>query len=177
MQVGINSNIHHQAKVLHVQTEDSGYEHGHIITHIFLAGSIIASQKLEYANDSDETTVKELIKSQHQDMVRALKSGQFDKRILLNRAQRPQGAIPLARKKSNQAPVKPIPQAATKDKNEVKSTSIESTSSHTAADELHELNLQSQGIWALPQFHREHKQLARNQKLIDHPGSDEESSS
>ena len=176
MQVGMNSNIHHQAKVLHVQTEDSGYEHGHIITHIFLAGSIIASQKLEYAHESDATTVKELIKSQHQDMVRALRSGQFDKKIFLNRAQRPQSTIPLARKKSNH-PAKPIPPTVTKDKNEVKSTSIESTSGNAASEELNKRSLKSQGIWALPQYHREHNQLERTRKLIDHPSSDEESSS
>ena len=177
MQVGMNSNIHHQAKVLHIQTEDSGFEHGHIITHIFLSGSIIASQKLEYARDSDEMTIKELIRSQHQDMIQALKTGQFDKKILLNRAHRAQGTIPLARKKSNQNPLKTTSHTITKDNNEVKPTSRESSLGHNAVEESDKVNFQSQGIWALPQFHREQHQSKRKQKQVARQSSDKKSSS
>lgn len=177
MQVGINSNIHHQSKVLHVQTEDSGYEHGHIITHIFLAGSIIASQKLEYTPDCDEVRIQELIKSQHQNIITALKSGQFDKKILLNRAQRPQGAIPLARKK-NQIPLKSKALTVNTDsENTSKPNSASSTTGNLSDHKLTGLNLKSDGIWALPKFHREQNQLNHKKNAMRDQDSDEEGSS
>ena len=169
MQVGMNSNIHHQAKVLHVQTEDSGYEHGHIITHIFLAGSIVASQKLDYSSDCNETTIQELIKKQHHEMITALKTGQFDKKILLKRA-KPQSTIPLARKsksvplsnhKSNQSP---------KVSASTVTTEAVKTATHPNTETQLNPHLKAQGIWALPEFHRRASLASSEQvsKPLDH---------
>ena len=42
---GFNHNIKHKGKVYHVQTEDSGVNNPHIITHLFVGGNILASKK------------------------------------------------------------------------------------------------------------------------------------
>ena len=99
MQMGMNTNVNHQGKILHIQTEDSGSEHPHIITHIFLSGQIIASERLEYKDFSKEA-LQQSIKKQHQQMIQDLSSGKYDKKILLARPSKfSKSQIPLARKK------------------------------------------------------------------------------
>lgn len=97
MQVGMNTNVHHQGKTLHIQTEDSGSQHGHVITHLFLAGTIIATKKSEYDLNTAPEYLQKLIRSQHQEVINELQSGVYDKKIMLARPRRTQGAIPLAR--------------------------------------------------------------------------------
>lgn len=176
MQVGINSNIHHQAKVLHVQTEDSGYEHGHIITHIFLAGGIIASEKAEYASDCDEKTIQELIKTQHQKMIHALKAGHFDKKLLLNRARRPHGEIPLARKGTKKASPNSSTHKSTLELNP-QDSSPKMPPRQSEVKDGPGIILESQGIWALPEFHRKSRDLRSKQESANQALSDEEGSS
>jgi hypothetical protein len=59
-----------------VQTEDSGREHPHIITHVFIDGRIIASRKSDYGarlGDADlNAVVKTLMQEQHKDVIRDL---------------------------------------------------------------------------------------------------------
>ena len=50
MVVGFNHNIKHKGKMYHIQTEDSGLENPHIITHLFVGGNILASKKTSYAD-------------------------------------------------------------------------------------------------------------------------------
>ncbi len=40
---GFNHNVKYKGQVFHVQTEDSGVENPHIITHLFLGGNIVKS--------------------------------------------------------------------------------------------------------------------------------------
>ncbi len=42
---GFNHNIKHKGKVYHVQTEDSGVNNPHIITHLFVGGNILAIEE------------------------------------------------------------------------------------------------------------------------------------
>ncbi|MCM0080393.1 hypothetical protein L4X63_02210 [Geomonas sp. Red32] len=93
MVLGFNHNIGYKGEVFHVQTEDSGRANPHIITLLYRQGTIIASSKTSYADiikvDQLETVVESIMKEQHKDMMRRLKSGEFDARIF---GQAPQNA-------------------------------------------------------------------------------------
>lgn len=82
MVVGFNHNFSYKGQVYHVQTEDSGVRNPHIITLLYRGGTILSSKKTSYADiikvDNLEVVVEELMKSQHREMLRLLKNGDFD---------------------------------------------------------------------------------------------------
>jgi hypothetical protein len=82
MVVGFNHNFSYKGQVYHVQTEDSGSRNPHIITLLYRGGTILASKKTSYADiikvDNLESVVEELMKTQHREMLRLLKNGDFD---------------------------------------------------------------------------------------------------
>ena len=100
MQVGMNSNIERLGKTLHVQTEDSGRAYGHIITHLFLAGSIIETARIDYEQGITESDLSHLVKTQHQKMLTEINSGAFDKKLMLAKTRPLRSNIPLARGKT-----------------------------------------------------------------------------
>ena len=61
--VGYNHNILHLGWEFHLQTEDSGVENPHLITHLFHAGTILASKKLVYDPSSGPEFVKDLMQA------------------------------------------------------------------------------------------------------------------
>jgi hypothetical protein len=79
---GFNHNIKHKGKVYHVQTEDSGVNNPHIITHLFVGGNILASKKTSYADilnaENLSEVVRELMEEQHKEMLRNLINGVYD---------------------------------------------------------------------------------------------------
>jgi ketol-acid reductoisomerase len=81
---GFNHNISYKGEVFHVQTEDSGINHPHIVTLLYKGGVILCSKKTGYAHILAEENlphvVEELMKEQHKEMMRRLKSGEFDER-------------------------------------------------------------------------------------------------
>jgi hypothetical protein len=81
--LGYNNNVRHKNRVFHIQTEDSGVKHPHIITHLFMdGGRILKSIKRSYAEhvgaDKMQDTVKAMMKEQHKAMFISLRDGQFD---------------------------------------------------------------------------------------------------
>jgi hypothetical protein len=85
-QMGFNNNIKYQNQVFHVQTEDSGLDQPHIITHLFAdGGRIIKSHKRSYHAEVSRPDVAEyvrsLMKAQHLEMVLALRESRFDEVI------------------------------------------------------------------------------------------------
>lgn len=82
MVVGFNHNVRYHGEVFHVQTEDGGLTHPHIITLLYRGGTILASKKSSYSDivekDGLEQVVEELMKEQHRAMLRRLKAGDFD---------------------------------------------------------------------------------------------------
>ena len=84
MVLGFNHNIQYKGEIFHIQTEDSGIATPHIITLLYRGGTIIASKKTSYADiikaDNLEQVVEELMKDQHKEILRRLKSGEFDER-------------------------------------------------------------------------------------------------
>jgi hypothetical protein len=82
-QMGFNNNIKSGGQVFHVQTEDSGLDQPHIITHLFAdGGRVIKSHKRSYADAVSRPDVAEhvrgLMKAQHLEMVLLLREGRFD---------------------------------------------------------------------------------------------------
>ncbi|ATB27957.1 hypothetical protein [Melittangium boletus] len=79
---GFNHNIKYKGRVYHVQTEDSGVNNPHIITHLFVGGNILASKKTSYADilnaESLSEVVRELMEEQHKEMLRNLINGVYD---------------------------------------------------------------------------------------------------
>lgn len=85
-QMGFNNNIKFRDTVFHVQTEDSGLDSPHIITHLFAdGGRIIKSHKRSYEHEVRRDDVAEyvrgLMKGQHLEMVMKLRDGSFDRII------------------------------------------------------------------------------------------------
>jgi len=81
--LGYNTNVRHAGKLYHIQTEDSGVRHPHVITHLFAdGGRIIASKKTTYAEhvgaEDYQKIVKQLMRAQHKDMFIALRDGVYD---------------------------------------------------------------------------------------------------
>jgi hypothetical protein len=79
---GFNTNFRHKGKVYHLQTEDSGEGHPHIITHVFVDGHIVATRKTSYeewlASSDLKERVRELMKEQHRAMAFAIRDGMLE---------------------------------------------------------------------------------------------------
>ena len=84
MILGFNHNVVYKGETFHVQTEDSGVNNPHIITLLYRGGVILCSKKTSYADilmmDNLDSVVEELMKAQHKELMRRLKSGEFDER-------------------------------------------------------------------------------------------------
>jgi len=85
-QMGFNNNIRVGDRVFHVQTEDSGLDQPHVITHLFAdGGRVIKSHKRSYAAEVQRPDIAEyvrkLMKAQHLEMVLLLREGRFDEVI------------------------------------------------------------------------------------------------
>lgn len=81
--VGYNTNVRHRGKLYHIQTEDSGINHPHVITHLFAdGGRIIASRKTSYAEhvgaEDLASIVRKLMQDQHKGIFIALRDCVFD---------------------------------------------------------------------------------------------------
>lgn len=94
--LGYNTNVQYKGKVFHIQTEDSGVNKPHVMTHLFAdGGRIIKSQKTSYAQSvGDEdlpTLVKKLMQEQHKAMIVALRDGNFDAQLAFEKRTESQG--------------------------------------------------------------------------------------
>jgi len=82
---GLNHNFKYKDLVFHIQTEDTGKLSFTVVTHLYLKGTIIATKKTYYgdARNSPEINqiVKDLIDTQHKQMLLDLKNGMFDDKI------------------------------------------------------------------------------------------------
>ncbi|MCU0668156.1 MAG: hypothetical protein MUF70_02245 [Myxococcota bacterium] len=82
---GSNTNIRHGGVLFHVQTEDSGRAHPHVITHLYHGGTILASEKSSYAQHVDApdlpARVRGQMDAQHHAMLKRLASGELDEQI------------------------------------------------------------------------------------------------
>ena len=79
---GFNTNIRHEGRTFHVQTEDSGHANPKIITLLYEGGVILTSEKSSYEDRVEaadlESIVRERMEAQHRAMLRELKEGALD---------------------------------------------------------------------------------------------------
>jgi hypothetical protein len=114
MITGFNTNVRHGGRLFHVQTEDSGRAYGHVISHLYFGGTILASDKHEYrdllgAEDLD-SAVRALMEGQHNAMVARLTQGAFDV-VIAERLTDPAGHSGSGAAVAAVAPAKPPPAA------------------------------------------------------------------
>jgi hypothetical protein len=79
---GFNTDIKHNDKVYHVQTEDKGVGNPYIESLVYVGGEILASKKTSYAEQVksgiDDRWIGGLMEQQHRTMIAAVKRGRFD---------------------------------------------------------------------------------------------------
>jgi hypothetical protein len=79
---GFNTDIKHNDKVYHIQTEDKGMQNPYIESLVYVGGEILASKKTSYAEQVktgvDEKWIGSLMEQQHRTMIAAIKRGRFD---------------------------------------------------------------------------------------------------
>jgi hypothetical protein len=79
---GFNTDIKHNEKVYHIQTEDKGLQNPYIESLVYVGGEILASKKTSYAEQAeagvDEKWIGNLMEQQHRTMIAAIKRGRFD---------------------------------------------------------------------------------------------------
>src|SRR5437870_10857038 len=80
--LGYNHNIRYGGRLYHVQTEDSGVNNPHIFTHLFHAGTILATKRANYDPEQDDVTVQKLMQAQHKAMLKELRAGAFNAKIV-----------------------------------------------------------------------------------------------
>lgn len=78
---GYNHNILYRTHPFHIQTEDSGRTRGHIFTHVFCSGAIVASQRIDYGPDVTFGEVVCMAQDSHKSMMRKLVHGLLDSDI------------------------------------------------------------------------------------------------
>ncbi len=81
---GMNHNIMHNGRMYHIQTEDGGRKHPYIVSHLFLDGVILASEKtsyeehLELPDNELRPIVIQLMSKSHRAMINRLVTGGYD---------------------------------------------------------------------------------------------------
>ena len=79
---GINTDVEYQGKIYHIQTEDGGDDSPVIVTHLFSGGAILCSKKTSYVErlkvELTPEIVREMMKEQHQAMIKSLTAGQIE---------------------------------------------------------------------------------------------------
>jgi hypothetical protein len=111
MITGHNANIRYGGRVFHVQTEDSGRTRPHVTTLLYYEGTILASQRADYATLLDaedlDVRVRRLMEEQHASVISRLRRGDFDAVIEARLSEAPRQAPPPSDLAT--PPVTPVP--------------------------------------------------------------------
>lgn len=82
MVTGFNTDVQHDGKTYHVQTEDKGTHNPIIETLIYVGGEILAARRTSYADllaqNAGEKEIAERIESQHNRMILDIRDGRYD---------------------------------------------------------------------------------------------------
>lgn len=84
MVTGFNTDVEHEGRIYHVQTEDKGLANPIIETLIYMGGEILAARRSSYADllaqGAKEKVIAERIEAQHNRMILDIKEGQYSKK-------------------------------------------------------------------------------------------------
>lgn len=82
MITGYNTDVPHNNRVFHVQTEDRGDATPEIESLVYVGGEILATEKVSYANairaGRDDRVIQEMLERQHRTVIAAIQQGRFD---------------------------------------------------------------------------------------------------
>jgi hypothetical protein len=82
MITGYNTDVRHNSRVFHIQTEDKGETAPEIESLVYVGGEILATKKTSYAEavrgGRDDRAVQEILEQQHRTMIAAIQRGRFD---------------------------------------------------------------------------------------------------
>jgi len=83
MITGFNTDVDHEGRVFHVQTEDKGFGNPMIESLIYSRGEIVESKRSSYADIAadgadPEPEIQARMEFQHQVMIREIRNGKFD---------------------------------------------------------------------------------------------------
>lgn len=82
MITGFNTDVRHEGRVYHVQTEDRGQDSPVLESLVYIGGTVVASKRTHYAdklsNGATEEMIASLLKRQHQVIIAAIKAGRID---------------------------------------------------------------------------------------------------
>jgi hypothetical protein len=95
---GFNHNFQYKGELFHIQTEDGGQKNPRIVTQLFRGGTVLGSQKQPYDELLGLVDLSQQVESrmqeQHKEMLRRLRSGEFDETIAVLVASSPAQASP-----------------------------------------------------------------------------------
>jgi len=82
MVTGFNTDVQHEGKVFHVQTEDKGTDNPIIETLVYRGGEILAARRSSYADlvrdGMSDAMIAERIEAQHDQMIDDIRAGKYD---------------------------------------------------------------------------------------------------
>jgi uncharacterized protein (UPF0335 family) len=86
MVTGFNTDVQHDGKVYHVQTEDKGRDNPIIESLVYRGGEILAARRSSYADRAErgltEAEIAALIEAQHNAVIADVRSGTFDVKVV-----------------------------------------------------------------------------------------------
>jgi hypothetical protein len=79
---GFNTDVRHNNRVFHIQTEDKGEGNPFIESLVYVGGEILATRRTSYGEvlkePRDDRAIQELMEQQHRTMIAAIQRGRFD---------------------------------------------------------------------------------------------------
>lgn len=86
---GLNTEIKHKGALLHIQTQDKGLNAHYVESLIYARGKILASRKTSYTpyldNPNLDEKIHQIIKEQHEKILREITEGKFDHFLTLQK--------------------------------------------------------------------------------------------
>jgi hypothetical protein len=113
MITGYNTDVNHEQRVFHVQTEDKGTSNPYIESLIYVGGQVLAARRTDYAavlaQGKGEATIIEIMDRQHRAMIAAITGGDYDEKVIeLFGVKTPQVARePSGARSASPPPIKP----------------------------------------------------------------------
>ncbi|HMG34640.1 MAG TPA: hypothetical protein VKM94_11935 [Blastocatellia bacterium] len=116
MITGFNTDVRHDGRVYHVQTEDRGREKAVLESLVYVGGTIVAKKSTPYsdqlAKGATEDMIAGLLKKQHQVIIAAIKAGRIEELIRHSLKQERAKRQPQAAKSGQDPPAQVRPHAA-----------------------------------------------------------------
>ncbi|HVG17761.1 MAG TPA: hypothetical protein VNI02_01820 [Blastocatellia bacterium] len=82
MITGFNTDVRHEGRIYHVQTEDRGRENPILESLVYIGGTIVAKKSTPYSEQlsggATEEVIASLLKRQHQVIIAAIKAGRIE---------------------------------------------------------------------------------------------------